>query len=405
MQDKRVDVGFDFDQIIDRRGTNAIATDGFRNYLFDGEDVVMPCADDDALVMWVADMAFAAPPAAVDAMRERIERPIFGYTVLLDGSLYDAFAGWCERHYEWVPEREHFVTSAGIVPAVDDLVEYIVKPGEKVLTLSPAYGPFETAATKHGHQLVTCGLLESNDGQYTVDLEDLEKKLADPDLRLFILCHPHNPTGRAWAEGELRAMAELCFANDVMVVSDEIHCDLLRTGLAHTPLAKLYPESDQVITCMSSSKTFNLAGLGIANVIIPNTELRKIWLDRKFPVVNPISAAAATGVFRDGDPWLEQLRAYIDTNFALVRDTLADQLPDAVFRIPDATYLAWIDLRAYFSADIDLTRYFAEHTGVLLEGGHKFIADAEGHVRINLACPRSVVENALTKIVAATLEQ
>ena len=405
MQDKRVDVGFDFDQIIDRRGMNAIATDGFRDYLFDGEDVVMPCADDDALVMWVADMAFAAPPAAVDAMRERIERPIFGYTVLLDGSLYDAFAGWCERHYEWVPEREHFVTSAGIVPAVNDLVEYIVKPGEKVLTLSPAYGPFETAATKHGHQLVTCRLVASNDGRYTVDFEEFEKKLADPDLRLFILCHPHNPTGRVWAEDELRRMAELCFAYDVMVVSDEIHCDLLRTGLTHTPLAKLYPESDQIITCMSSSKTFNLAGLGMANVIIPNTEIRDVWLGRKFPVVNPISAAAATGVFRHGDRWLEQLHLYLDANFELVRDTLAGQLPDAVFRIPSATYLAWIDLRAYFSPDVDLTRYFAERSGVLLEGGHKFIADADGHVRINLACPRSVVENALTKIVAATLEQ
>ena len=208
-----------------------------------------------------------------------------------------------------------------------------------------------------------------------------------------------------WTTDELRQMAELCFANDVMVISDEIHCDLMRTGLTHTPLAKLFPESDQIITCMSSSKTFNLAGLGFANVIIPNDEIREIWLDRNFPIVNPISLAAAVGVFTDGDAWLAQLRTYLDANFALVRDVVAEQLPDAVFRVPDATYLAWIDLRRYFAPDIDLTRYFAEKTGVLLEGGHKFVADGAGHVRLNLACPRSVLDDAMTKIVAATLNR
>lgn len=404
MHDK-ADVEFDFDQIIDRSSTNALATDGFRDFLFDGEeDVVLPCPDSDAIAMWVADMAFASAPAAIDAMTERIAHPIFGYTVIVGDYLFDAFSGWCERYYGWVPEREHFLTSPGIVPALYDLVEHILEPDEKVLTLSPSYGPFELAATRHGRQLVTCGLRESDDGHYTVDFADLEKKLADPDLRLFFLCHPHNPTGRVWGDDELRRMAELSFAYDVILVSDEIHCDLLRSGLTHTPLAQLFPESDQIITCMSSSKTFNLAGLGIANVIIPNDEIRGIWVDDKFPIVNPISAAAATGVFRDGDSWLAQLRSYLDANFELVRDTLSDQLPDAVFRIPDATYLAWIDLREYFSPDVDLTRYFAERGGVLIEGGHKFVADADGHIRINIACPRSVVEEALARIVAATLE-
>jgi cystathionine beta-lyase len=405
MHDKRGAVEYDFDRFIDRGGMNAIATDGFREYLFDGVgDVVLACADSDAIAMWVADMAFASPPAAIEAMTERLAHPIFGYTVLVDDDLFGAFTGWCERYYGWVPEREHFLTSPGIVPALYDLVDFIVEPDEKVLTLSPAYGPFELAATRHGRQLVTCGLLESDDGRYTVDFADLETRLADPELRLFILCHPHNPTGRVWADDELREMAALCFAHDVIVVSDEIHCDLLRSGLTHTPLAKLFPESDQIITCMSSSKTFNLAGLGIANVIIPNDGIRGIWVDRNFPIVNPISAAAAAGVFRDGDEWLVQLRGYLDANFELVRDTLSDQLPDSVFRIPDATYLAWINLRKYFSSDVDLTRYFAEQAGVLVEGGDKFVADADGYIRINLACPRSVVEEALARIVAATLD-
>ena len=404
MQEQRTAAASDFDRIIDRRGSNAIATDGFRDHLFDGEDVVLPCADTEAVAMWVADMAFASAPPATDAMQQRLRHPIYGYTVMVEDHLFAAFSGWCEAQYGWVPNHEHFLNSPGVVPALYDLVAYVLKPGEKVLTLSPAYGPFEQAATSHGRELVTCGLVESHDGQYHVDLVELEAQLADPKLRMFFLCHPHNPTGRVWDDSELRAMAELCFTHDVLVISDEIHCDLLRTGLTHTPLAKLFPESDQIITCMSSSKTFNLAGLGIAHVMIPNDEIREIWTDRNFPVVNPLSAAAATGVFRDGDPWLTELRTYLDANFELAREVLADQLPKAVFRIPDATYLAWVDLREYFSPDVDLTRYFAERTGVLLEGGHKFVADAEGHIRLNLACPRSVVENALTKIVAATLE-
>jgi cystathionine beta-lyase len=189
----------------------------------------------------------------------------------------------------------------------------------------------------------------------------------------------------------------------VIVVSDEIHCDLLRRRLSHTPLAKLFPESDQIITCMSASKTFNLAGLGLANVVIPNDEIRAIWIDRSSPIVNPISVAAATGVFLNGDAWLARLRSYLDANFEIVRNTLADQLPDAVFQVPDATYLAWIDVGKYFSSGLDLARFFAERAGVLLEGPDKFVADAEGHIRINVACPRTVLEEGLARVVAATL--
>ncbi len=295
------------------------------------------------------------------------------------------------------------MTSPGVVPALYDLVEHILDLDEKVLTLTPAYAYFERAPAHHGRALVTSGLVRSDDGRYAIDFADLEAKLADPELRLFFLCHPHNPTGRVWSDDELGRMADLCFANDVVVVSDEIHCDLLRGGLTHTPLAKLFPESDQIITCMSASKTFNLAGLGIANVIIPNDEIRDIWLARSSPIVNPISVAAATGVFGNGDAWLAQLRRYLDANFELVRDTLADRLPDAVFHIPDATYLAWIDVREYFSSDIDLARFFAERAGVLVEGADKFVADADGHIRINVACPRTVLQEGLMRVVAATL--
>ena len=389
----------DFDRIIDRADTNAIATGGFRRYLFDDPDLRLPCPDDQALAMWVADMAFATAPVAVEAMRARLEHPIFGYTMSLDSKLEDAFIGWCRRHYGWSPALEHCLPAPGVVPALYSLVELVLEPGDKVVVHTPAYEPFETAVTNRGCELVTSALTRRADGTVAADLDHLTATMADPAVRMFLLCHPHNPTGQAWSDGELRAMAEACLANDVLIVSDEIHCDLLRAGRRHTPLAKLYPDSDRIVTCMSSSKTFNLAGLGLANLIIPNEEIRSRWGDRHFPVVHPLSAAAATAVFERGDDWLEQLKAYLDGNFEFVDRILTERLPEAVFRIPAATYLAWIDLSAYVSPEVDLTRAVAERTGVLIEGGEKFVADGDCCLRLNLACPRSQLDQALTRII------
>lgn len=394
---------FDFDEIIDRRNTNAMAKQGFRDYLFGGQaPVELPCADDDALSMWVADMAFASAPAARTAMVDRIQdHPILGYSAVFGTDFYDTFSAWCDDHYGWRPEPAHLVTSAGIVPALFDFVKLYVAPDEKVLTLTPAYGFFRHSADAYERELVTCGLVEDASGRYTVDLADFAAKISDPSVRMFFLCHPHNPTGRHWNDDDLRSMAEVCIAHDVLIISDEIHCDLLRAGRTHTPLAKLLPEYDKIITCMSSSKTFNLAGIGFAQVIIPNDELREAWLNNSFVISNPISVAAATGVFANGEPWRQELVAYLDDNFAYVAETLAAELPDAVFSIPEATYLAWVNLSAYFPSDVNLTRYFAEASGVLLEGGDMFVADADGHVRLNVACPRATLVDGLGRVVDA----
>lgn len=378
-----------------------MAKDGFRNYLFEGQPpVVLPCADDEAISMWVADMAFASAPAARKAIVDRVEQhSILGYTANFGDDLFNAFSSWCQQRYGWAPQPEHFLPSTGVVPALYDLIEYVLGDGQKALTLTPAYGYFKNGLDHHRRELVTCGLVEDDAGRYAIDMADFEAKVADPDLRMFILCHPHNPTGRVWTEDELRTMANLCFANDVLIISDEIHCDLLRTGLTHTPLAKLFPDSDQIITCMSASKTFNLAGLGFAMVVIPNDDLRAVWLDRTAPMINPLSAAATVGVFTNGQAWLTELQTYLDANFAYVKRCLAEELQRARFIIPDATYLAWVNLEYYFNADANLTRYFAETVGVLVEGGDMFVADADGHVRINIACPRSVLEQGLTRII------
>lgn len=396
-------MAYDFDQLIDRRGTNAMAQEGFRTYLFgdEGPAVTLPCPDDETLSMWVADMAFATAPVATEAMAERVRHPIFGYTGLLDDELFNAFRGWCEHRYGWMPEQEHFVTARGVVPALRDLVDQATQPGEKVLTLTPAYGHFQKSCQRHDREMVLSDLVRGTDGDYSLDLDDFAAKVADPSVRMFFLCHPHNPTGRVWAEDELVAMTDLCLANDVLVVSDEIHCDLLRHGVSHTPLASLFPDADQIITCMSASKTFNLAGLGLANIVIPNDQRRELWNDRVASTVNPISLAATTRVFRDGGPWLEELRTYLDGNFAMLQSTLADELPHAGFLVPDATYLAWVNLGHYFPNDEKVSRLIAEASGLLIEGSDLFVANAAGYIRMNLACPRSVLEDALRRLVAA----
>ena len=196
-------------------------------------------------------------------------------------------------------------------------------------------------------------------------------------------------------------MAELCLSNGVKIVSDEIHCDLTRTGVTHVPLAKLFPSSKDIITCMAVSKTFNLAGLMVATVVIPDPELRATWKRRHYPFVNPLSLAAAVGAYRDGEAWLDALRKYLDDNFAFMHRYLALWLPKARFQIPQATYLAWVDLSAYFDDSVNLTRFFLEKAGLILEGGEMFVANGAQCIRLNLACPRIQAEEALKKLVAA----
>lgn len=389
---------FDFDRIIPRTATNAVAEDGFEAYLFGVDaDLKLPVPRSDLISMWVADMQFAAPQAALDAMAERLAHPIFGYTMNIGDELYGAFHAWCVERYDWRFERDALQVSLGVIPALYALAEYLCAPGDKILTLTPAYGYFQHVSVQTGHELVSSALV-SKDGRFDIDFADFEAKVKDPSVTLFFLCHPHNPTGRAWSEHELRRMGDLCLANGVRIVSDEIHADLLRSGKRHLPLANLFPDSKDIVTCMAVSKTFNLAGLMLATVVIPDPSLRAQWRRRHYPFVNPISLAAAVGAYANGGAWLEALRTYLDENFQIVAAFFGEHLPQARFTIPDATYLAWIDLSAYFPQPINLTRFFLEKAGVVLEGGEMFVSDGAGHIRLNIACPRPVLTSALMRI-------
>ena len=389
---------YDFDERVDRRGTNAMNTDGFREYIFHAPpSMTFPYADDEFIRMWVADMEFACPPEIVQAIKDRADRRIFGYTKVFDPEYCAVFSRWAQRYYDWTFPKEHLVTSPGVIPALYELVGHLCQPDEKILIVTPSYAYFKHAAD-HNHIALVCSDLLEKDGYYTLDEADLAAKAKDEKVTLCIFCNPHNPTGRVWTEAELRKVGQICLENHLWVISDEIHCDLLRQGLVHIPMARLIPETDRIITCMAPSKTFNLAGLMFSNVIIPNAEVRAKWLARHYDMQNPLSIAAAQAAYAQGDEWLRQLRVYLDGNFEFMRQYLAEHLPKAVFRIPEATYLAWVNVRAYVGADVDLPLLFAQRAGVLLEGGNMFVANSEGYIRLNLACPKAVLEEGLKRI-------
>lgn len=394
-------VMYNFDEVIDRRHTNAMNTDGFRGYIFHADETMtFPYADEDFIRMWVADMEFATPDVVIDGMRERLDKRIFGYTRVFEKSYYDALSEWCKRRYDWTFDRKALVMSNGIIPALYELVNYICKPDEKVLFLTPSYAYFKYAAdfNERGYM---CSDLKSEDGRYHIDFDDLAGKAADEKTALFILCNPHNPSGRVWSENELRRMAEIIENNHMWVISDEIHCDLLRRNQKHIPLGKVMPDYGRLITCMAPSKTFNLAGMMISNIIIRDEELRKIWLSRHYNFDNPLSIAAAQSAYEKGEPWLEELQLYLDENFRFVGEYLAEHLPRAKYRISEATYLAWVDLRGYFEPDEHLPKFFAYKAGVLLEGGNMFVQNSEGFIRLNLACPKATLAEGLRRICEA----
>ena len=401
-------MNYDFDEIISRRNTNAMNTDGFREYIFHvGPEAQFAYKDEEFVRMWVADMEFAVAPEICEAIKERVDKRIFGYTQLKDPQYFQAVAAWYEKFYDWGFKPEELVFSPGIIPALYELTVDILKPGEKLLINTPAYGFFKHAAVYAGRELVMSPL-KNDQGNFTIDFEDFEKKAADPMVKLVLFCNPHNPSGRVWTESELSEVARIIRQYDLWVISDEIHCDLLRQGQKHIPLGKVMPDYDKLITCMAASKTFNLAGLMFSHIIIRNAELRETFKkhDKTIGFLNPLSVAANQAAYEKGGEWLDQMKTYLDDNFRFTADFLAEHLPGAVFKIPEATYLAWVDLRQCLPGVDDLPLFFANQAGVLLEGGDElFVQNAKGFIRLNLAMPRKIVQEGLSRIVKAINSQ
>ena len=396
---------YNFDEIIDRRHTNSENVDGWRPYIFHcGPERVFPYKDEEFIRMWVADMEFAVAPEIRQAIIDRVNRQILGYSIVSDDGYYEALRTWCESRYGWSFPKEQLTFSPGVIPALYQIVEDLVKPTNgKVLTMTPAYGFFLHACEYNDVELVTSPLKKEN-GRFEMDWADFEKKASDPAVKVLMLCNPHNPTGRIWTEDELRRMAEIIEKHQLWVVSDEIHCDLIRTGLRHIPMGKVMPDYERLITCMSASKTFNLAGLLHSNIIIRSDEERARFQarDKNIGAVNPLSIAAHKAAYEHGGAWLEQLKAYVDGNLKLVDEFLKGNIPAARFTIPEATYFAWVDLGDVLPQVADLPDFFANRAGVLLEGGDGlFVGNAKGYVRLNLAMPRAMVQTGLERIAEA----
>lgn len=387
---------YHFDEIIDRQGTNSINAGSYREFLLGGAN--LPWKEEEIIRMWVADMEFAVPEVILDAIRRRVDRRIFGYTKILDPGYYEAFEAWNRNRYGWTFPKDHLVTSPGIVPALFQLPAMMTEPDEKILIMTPSYAPFKGAADFNGREAVYSALI-SEDQHWSMDLEDLRRKAADPRTTLCIFCNPHNPTGRSWSREELEAFSEIMRKENMWVISDEIHCDLLRSGRRHIPLGSVLGDYARLVTCMAPTKTFNLAGMMISNLIIPDETLRSEWTQRNLTSENPLSIAAAQAAYGQGEDWLNALQLYLDDNFRFVKAFLDEHLPLTRFRIPEATYLAWVDLSAYLPGDLEsIPLFFAEKAGVILEDGRMFVDNADGYVRLNLACPRAVLEKGLARI-------
>ena len=395
---------YDFDRIIDRKGTNCLNVEGWRGYIFKcGPERKFAYADDEFVRMWVADMEFAVAPEIRQAIKDRVDREIFGYTLVYDPDYVKAFQNWCESRYGWTFPAEQLTYSAGVIPALYQLTEDLVAKDEKIITFTPAYGFFLHACEYNGVELLQSPL-KCEHGKWSLDWDDCEAKAADPKAKLLMLCNPHNPTGYIWTEEELTRIGEICAKHDLWIVSDEIHCDLVRTGLSHTPMGKVMPDYDKLVTCMSASKTFNMAGMMHSHIIIRNDEERERFKSRDKTVgdLNPLSLAAHKAAYEQGGEWLRQLREYLDGNFQLLKDFLDANYPECEFEIPGATYLAWVNMGKALPGEKDLCSFFANKAGILLEGGDSlFVGNAEGWIRLNLAMPRSILEDGFARMKKA----
>ncbi|MCH4379331.1 3M3SH-releasing C-S lyase [Staphylococcus haemolyticus] len=391
---------YNFDEIIDRRSTNAMNVEGYKGYLFGDADTSDLEEHDELIRMWIADMDFATPEVVLDAIRDRLDKKILGYTNIFGTDYYEAFVSWTERRFGYTFPQDHLVFSHGIVAGLIELVSYICDNDDKALILTPSYGPFKMVCDKNNIKTVYSPMINHN-GYYEIDFEDVRQKVETENIKLCIFANPHNPTGRVWSEAELKQLGQIMVDNDVWIISDEIHCDIKRDGQTHVPFAKAVPDYDKIVTAMSQSKAFNIAGLMFSNIIIPNRRLLKTWKLHHFSSENPLSIVATQAAYEKGEDWLAAMNDYLDDNFKYLAQFLEQELPHAEFKIPEATYLAWVDLSYYIKAkhiDELIAKYFIKHAGVIIEGQEQFVHNAEGHIRINIAVPREIMIKGLQKI-------
>ena len=375
---------YDFDTVIDRSGTGSLKWD-----IPEGE-----------LPMWVADMDFRTAPEIVQAIRERAEHGVFGYSVIPD-EWYQAYIDWWRERHGITYRKEELIFSTGVIPIISSCVRKLTTPGENVLVMTPVYNIFFNCIRNNGRNVRQYPLTYEN-GSYTLDPDGLEQELKDPQTTLMLLCNPQNPTGKIWDRDTLARIGELAYDNGVTVIADEIHCDLTDPGKGYIPFASVSEKCrENTVVCISPTKTFNLAGLQTAAAVVPNTGLRhKVWRALNTDEVaepNAFAVQAAIAAFRRGGEWLDELRQYIYENKLLAADYLSKELPEIKLVPSEATYLLWLDCGAVDMTSINLEKRIRETTGLFLSRGSLY-GEKGTFLRMNIACPRVMLRDGLERL-------
>ena len=378
---------YNFDEIIPRRGTNSYKWDS--------------AGDADVLPMWVADMDFRTAPPDVEALRKRVEHGIFGYVRVPD-AYYAAVTNWFARRHDWQIEKEWIIYTTGVVPALSAVIKALTAPGDKVMVQTPVYNCFFSSIRNNGCGMIANPLIYRN-GTYQIDFADLEQKAADPSVKVLLLCNPHNPAGRVWTKQELTRIGDICIRNNVWVVADEIHCELVFPGHTYIPFASISQEFlMHSVTCTSPSKAFNLAGLQIANIISADTDIRT-KIDKAINInevcdVNPFGVEALMAAYNDGEEWLEELKQYLFANYNYLRVYFEEYLPEFPVATLEGTYLVWADCSVLNQSSDETVKTLLEKEKLWVNEGSLYGEAGEGFIRINIACPRQQLIEGLNRL-------
>lgn len=376
---------YNFDELTERRNTGCVKWDSDN--------------DPDMLPLWVADMDFQTAPSVKEAVMSRAATGIYGYVRVPD-SYYEALTRWFDTRHGWHIDRDRVIYTSGVVPALSAIIKALVKPGEGVIIQTPAYNCF-FSSVRNNHAIEIDNPLkriETASGfTYEIDFEDLEAVASRPETRLLLLCNPQNPTGRVWTRAELEQVRDICRRNGVRVLSDEIHCELIHKGYEYIPYATIDPEA---VVCCSPSKAFNTAGLQTANIVCPDTETRDLIdraiNDNEVCDINPFGVVALEAAYNDGGEWLDALNNYLEDNYRYLRETLGSAFPQLRICDSQATYLAWIDIRPLCISSDNLDKLLRENGKVHINSGTMYAGD--GYIRINYACPRLRLAEALRRM-------
>ncbi|HCU2821095.1 TPA: pyridoxal phosphate-dependent aminotransferase [Clostridioides difficile] len=383
-------MNYNFNEIVDRSN----------NFSSKWSEMEKKYGTNDLLPMWVADMDFKTAPCIIDSLKNRLEQEIYGYTTRPD-SYNESIVNWLDRRHNWKIKSEWLIYSPGVIPAISLLINELTKANDKIMIQEPVYSPFNSVVKNNNRELIISPLQKLENGDYIMDYEDIENKIKD--VKLFILCNPHNPVGRVWTKDELKKLGDICLKHNVKIISDEIHSDIILKKHKHIPMASISKEFEKnTITCMAPTKTFNIAGLQSSYVVLSDEKDYKL-LDDAFTRIdikrnNCFSLVATEASYNNGESWLESFLEYLESNIDFAIKYINENMPKLKVRKPEGTYLLWVDFSALGLSDEELESILVQKGKVALNQGNSFGIGGSGYQRINLACPRSMLEEALIRI-------